>query len=588
MPKHHALSTCAAAALSLSAFSTLTYSQASPPATAAASPVLKAATGGALAHCAHLSTAFAFDNTSIASAVAVPAGAVAGSAYTVGEHCWVKGSMFKRTGSDGKEYAIGFEMRLPVAWNGRFYYQGNGGLDGAVQPALGALGGGPLTGALAQGFAVISSDAGHTGAQTGFFGAEPQARLDYGYQAVGKLTPMAKALIANAYGKAPERSYIGGCSNGGRHAMVAMSRYGEQFDGYLIGAPGYRLPNAALAQLWGAQQWATVATPGATAPHPMSAQAPRIADLATGFTAAERQTVADAILAKCDALDGLKDGMVHHVQACQAAFNVQRDVPQCEGEQRTGACLSTAQKTVLASVQAGGSVDIASNGITAAVPIYSAFPNDPGIMGSNWATWKFANSLALDPLAIGQVFSVPPTAPVNPMTLKISERLPLFNATNSTYTESGLALMSPPSHEAPSNLASLAARGAKALLYHGVSDPIFSAEDTRQWMERLNAALGGTAKSFAQYYPVVGMNHCSGGPAADQFDLLTPLVAWVEQGIAPVGIPATVRGAGNTAAVNTELPKDWSASRQRPLCPYPSVATYRNGDTEQASSFMCQ
>jgi feruloyl esterase len=158
--------------------------------------------------------------------------------------------MHKRKTADDKTYAIGFEMRLPRAWNGRFYYQANGGLDGAVVPAQGATGGGPLTSALAQGFAVMSSDAGHTGAQTTRFGFDVQARLDYGYQAVGKLTPMAKALAQAAYGKAPERSYIGGCSNGGRHAMVAAARYPHLYDGYLVGAPGFNLPKAALANLW--------------------------------------------------------------------------------------------------------------------------------------------------------------------------------------------------------------------------------------------------------------------------------------------------------------------------------------------------
>jgi hypothetical protein len=396
MPKQHLLSSYTAGVLCLSACNSI-----QPTVSSAGAPVmLKAATGAALNACAPLVDQFQFANTSLQSAVSVPAGTVAGSAYIVKEHCLVQGSMFKRMGSDGKQYAIGFEMRLPAAWNGRFFYQGNGGLDGVVQPALDALSGGPLTGALAQGFAVISSDAGHTGAQTGFFGAEPQSRLDYGYQAVGKLTPMAKALIASAYGKAPDRSYIGGCSNGGRHAMVAMSRFSEQYDGYLIGAPGYRLPNAAMAQLWGAQQWAPLATPGATAPHPMSAQAPRIADLNTGFTAQERQTVANAILAKCDGLDGLKDGMIQHVQACQTAFNVQRDVPQCDGDTRTGNCLTTAQKKVLARVHSGGM----ANG----TPIYSAFNFDAGIVGQDWATWKFTNSLALDPLAVSQVFSAPP------------------------------------------------------------------------------------------------------------------------------------------------------------------------------------
>ncbi len=308
----------------------------------------------------------------------------------------------ERKGADGADYAIGFEMRLPKNWNGRFYYQGNGGLDGVVQPALGALGGGPLTGALAQGFAVISSDAGHTGAQTTVFGAEPQSRLDYGYQAVGKLTPMAKALIAQAYGKAPDRSYIGGCSNGGRHAMVAMSRYGEQYDGYLAGAPGYRLPNAAVAQLWIAQQLTPLATAGATAPHPLSPQAPRIADLGTAFTAQERQTVASAILAKCDALDGAKDGMVMATQACQAAFSLQRDVPTCALDKRdaAGQCLSSAQKLVIGNLFEGGRVNDK--------PIYSPFPHDIGIAGNDWARWKFANSLALDPLSVGTVFSAKP------------------------------------------------------------------------------------------------------------------------------------------------------------------------------------
>jgi hypothetical protein len=169
-----------------------------------------------------------------------------------------------------------------------------------------------------------------------------------------------------------------------------------------------------------------------------------------------------------------------------------------------------------------------------------------------------------------------------------NERLPLFQATNATYTESGLSLMTPPDHETPNYVAPLAARGAKALLYHGVADPIFSAEDTRQWMERTNAALKGKGANFAKYYPVPGMNHCRSGVATDQFDLLTPLVQWVEQGIAPAAVVASARGTGNAGGVNTELPTDWSATRQRPLCAYPSVATYVGGDVEKASSFTCQ
>jgi feruloyl esterase len=541
---------------------------------------LKAAVGASLNQCDALVSQFRFDQTVIDSAVNVAAGGLMLAGQPVAAHCLVKGQMHKRKGSDGRDYAIGFEMRLPQAWNGRFYHQGNGGLDGAVRPAEGALGGGPLTGALVQGFAVISSDAGHTGAQTPYFGLEPQARLDYGHQAVARLTPMAKALIASAYGKTPDRSYIGGCSNGGRHAIVAASRLGDQYDGYLIGAPGYRLPNAALAQLWGAQRWLPQATPGATVKHPLNPNAD-IPDLGSALTAPERQTVARAILERCDALDGLKDGLVQATQACQSAFNVLRDVPTCRGA-RDGSCLTTPQKATLAEVQAGGKVD---NG----QPIYSPFPYDPGIAGANWATWKFVNAVALDPLSVGTIFTVPPAAPVNFASAKLDVLLPAISATNDTYRESGLSLMGPPGHERPDNLLPLRARGAKMVLYHGVSDAIFSAEDTRQWVERVNRSQDGKASDFARYFPVPGMNHCSGGPATDQFDLLGPLVRWVEQGVAPQAVTASARGSGNVGGVNAELPADWAANRSRPLCAYPSVAHYNGtGPLESASSFTCR
>ncbi len=550
-----------------------------PEAPGSRTAVLPAASGASLQDCAALKDRYSHAQTSIDSSVPVAAGTLSQGGKPGPAHCLVKGSMYKRKGSDGRDYAIGFEMRLPQAWNGRFYYQGNGGLDGNVQPALGALGGGPLTGALAQGFAVISSDAGHTGAQTPYFGLEPQARLDYGYQAVAKLTPMAKALIRTAYGKGPDRSYIGGCSNGGRHAMVAAARLGEQYDGYLIGAPGYRLPRAALAQIWGAQQFSALATPGATAPHPLAPQG-RIPDLSSAFTPQEHQTVAQAILARCDALDGARDGLVQDVQACQARFNLQTDVASCSGE-RSGQCLSTAQKQVLGTLFSGAR---SSSG----QPLYAPFPYDPGLVGANWGTWKFVNSLALDPLAVGTVFSVPPGR-VDPLKEDLGARLALFNTTDATYKESGLSLMTPPGHEQPGNLAPLRARGAKMLLYHGVSDAVFSAEDTRLWIEALGKALGGPTNDFARYFPVPGMNHCSGGPATDQFDLLGPLVQWVEQGVAPQGVPATVRGAGNAGGVNTELPQDWAATRSRPLCAYPAVARYKGqGSLEEAGSFICQ
>ena len=137
--------------------------------------------------------------------------------------------MRERTSAvDGNRYAIAFEMRLPKAWNGRLLHQGNGGADGNVVPATGSTGGGPVTHALQQGFAVLSSDAGHTAGQNLAFGIDPQARLDYGYQAVGTLTPMAKSVVQRAYGRGPDHSSFAGCSNGGRHALIAASRLSDR------------------------------------------------------------------------------------------------------------------------------------------------------------------------------------------------------------------------------------------------------------------------------------------------------------------------------------------------------------------------
>lgn len=540
-------------------------------------PPLKAAQGATLRMCGVIGARFEYPNTELREAAPIAAGAVTLSGRPIAAHCQVSGRMFARKGIDGQDYAIGFEVRLPADWNGRFFHQVNGGIDGVVQPAYG-----PNTnsaGALAQGFAVISSDAGHNGRQNPKFGEDPIARADYGYGAVGKLTPMAKSLIAFAYGKGPDRSYIGGCSNGGRHTMVAASRYGDQYDGYLVGAPGYRLPNAALAQLWAAPKWAALATPGATVNHPFAPTA-KIPDLGSAFTAQERETVAKAILGKCDALDGAADGIVQDVKACQAAFNLQADVPTCSGP-RNGQCLTSDQKNLASQVFAGGKTPSGQL-------IYSSFPWDTGVAAPNWATWKFVNSQVLDPAA-GYIFMSPSRSIAGLANIDLDEGYRAIFATAAPFTESADTVITPPGKENPANLAGLRSRGAKMLMYHGVSDAIFSANDTAAWWDRLNTAQGGRAADFARYFPVPGMAHCNGGPSTDRFDGLSALVKWVEQGDAPDQLFASARGAGNTAGVNADVPKEWSATRTRPLCAYPRVARYNgSGDVEDAGNFSCR
>ncbi len=536
-------------------------------------PQLTPANPGALVGaCADLVAKLAtLPNTTITAANDIAAGTLMLAGQPVPAHCQVTGRMLDRVSAvDGNSYAIGFEMRLPLVWNGRFFHQGNGGIDGSVATATGAFGGGPLTSALMQGFAVLSSDAGHRGALGPTFGIDPQARLDYGYQAVGKLTPMAKSLLATAYGRGPDRSYFGGCSNGGRHTLVAAARYPDDYDGYLAGAPGYNLPKAAIANIFGAQRYATVATDPA--------------NLSSAFTPAERATLSNAVLARCDALDGAADGLVQATDACQSAFNLDRDVPTCPGA-RDGSCLSAAQKVAIAPIFSGA---VTSTG----APVYASFPYDSGHGAGGIAFWEFTAPLQLDSGAVGMIFKVPPVAaagfdgPAFSLGANIDTLVAQINATDATYTESGMSLMTPPN---ASNLSKLRNRGAKIMVYHGVSDPIFSVNDTAAWYDGIAAASGAAPAGFARFYRVPGMGHCSGGPTVDQFDMLTPLVEWVEQGKAPGAIVASARGPGNAGGVNGEVPATWAANRSRPLCPYPTVARYGgSGDVEAAASFACQ
>ena len=138
---------------------------------------------------------------------------------------------------------------------------------------------------------------------------------------------------------------------------------------------------------------------------------------------------------------------------------------------------------------------------------------------------------------------------------------------------------------------SLRQRGAKVLMYHGVSDAIFSASDTEAFMQRLEKSAGGRAAvaDFARYFPVPGMAHCSAGPATDQFDALTPLVRWVEQGQAPDGLLARARGPGNAGGANPEVPAAWGIGRSRVLCPWPTVSRYNGtGSLDDAANFSCR
>ena len=144
--------------------------------------------------------------------------------------------------------------------------------------------------------------------------------------------------------------------------------------------------------------------------------------------------------------------------------------------------------------------------------------------------------------------------------------------------------MTPPDVD---RLETLVQRRGRMLVYHGVADAVFSPVDTINWYRAFDANQKGAGDEIARLFLVPQMNHCGGGPAADRFDMLTPLVRWVEEDVPPMVIEATVRGEAGPLG-NPEVPKNWSPNRSRPLCPYPRFARYKgSGDLESAESFYC-
>src|SRR5262245_56606170 len=242
-----------------------------------------------------------------------------GNTPALPEHCEVTGEINERTGTNSQTYAIWFHLRLPHEWNRRFFFEGGGGSNGNLGTAYGNLHGQQRTNALSLGYAVVSQDSGHDNATnndpnrngTQTFGFDPQARLDFGYNSYDQVTQLTKALIARHYGRAPERSYYVGCSEGGREAMMMSQRFPSYFDGILACAPGFNLPKAALlGHAWDAQALAEVA------------KAQGVYDrfgqpfLNKTFTDEDLDLAAQAVSSACDGLDGLEDGIIDNLQAC--------------------------------------------------------------------------------------------------------------------------------------------------------------------------------------------------------------------------------------------------------------------------------
>lgn len=481
------------------------------------------------------------------------------------EHCDAYGILQERTGIDGQSYAIRFHLRLPTAWNGRFLFQGGGGTNGEVGDALGTYNAG-ATPALLQGYAVVSQDSGHdnrinddpTHGGTAAFGFDPVARSNYGHASLKLVADAAKAAVTEYYGASAQHAYFVGCSKGGEEGMALAERYPDEFDGIVAAAPGFSLPKAAVAQAFDVQIFGRLA-----------------------FSDTDLGMVRNGILAACDADDGVADGMVADFEHCTTdKVWAQLTSALCTGD-KTGGCLSNQQLQALRRSLEGPKD---SHGRA----LYSDWPWDAGIGAAGWRAWKLGSADGLNPsrnillggASLASVFTSPPT-PVAMDAGALAAYMLAFDfdhdagrifARDASFAHSAWQEISARSPD----LSRFRARHGKLIVPHGVSDPVFSINDTLAWWREVDLLNHGQAATFVRVFPVPGMNHCSGGPATDRFDALAALVAWVEQRKAPDKIIATT-GAG----------APWPG-RTRPLCAYPTTPRYSGGDIERSSSFECR
>ncbi len=446
-------------------------------------------------------------------------------------HCRIEGMINEREGAGGVTYGIGFELALPDEWNGRYLLQGGGGLNGSVRPALGPTASGEEN-ALQRGFAVASHDSGHKGA--GFdasFHADQRAALDFAETSVRTVTLATRELVQSYYGEAPHHSYMAGCSTGGREGMLASQRYPELFDGIVVGAPAMRPGHSNLSI-----EYAQVMI-NRTLPE---------GDLrAGGFSPVERNAIYTEMLSQCDGADGLRDGIIANVEACRSFDAKELLCKPGSGE----SCLNEAQVDALELAMAGPR-DATGR------PTYVSYPWDTGI------TWDGPGLPGFVPSGQPGVFG-----PANAgRDIDIDARMhdvrmdAVGRLTDTAYW---------------TNLSTFLDRGGKMMFFHGASDPWFSAFDTWDYFQRAGQANGERWGDAARFYMVPGMMHCRGGDAYETFDLLGPLVEWVEEGKAPSSVPAS-RGY------------EHDDEGQMKLCPHPQYAHYDGGPEGEAASYSCR
>ena len=432
--------------------------------------------------------------------------------------CRVKATLKPSSDSD-----INIEVWLPVSgWNGKLQGVGNGGWAGTIGYAA-------LGNAVKAGYAGASTDTGHVGNTAAFAVDHPEKLIDMGYRAVHEMTVQGKSIVSAFYGSAATTSIFNGCSQGGRQAITEANRYPTDYDAIIAGAPAiYNLPlhTARVALNAAAQRGA-----GSRIPREKYA------------------IVHDAVLQACDALDGVKDGVIDEPLRC--SFDPK--VLECTNGDATS-CLRPAQVETMRILYAPLK--------SAKGELYSAPLLQPGTE-LGWNTLAGAQP-------VGTAFEAFKYIVFKDANWTVDKFNPATDIARALAADDGVLSTTDP------NLKPYFARGGKLLIYHGWQDPQVPAQNTVRFFTDVLKTMGpSVVGQSVQLFMVPGMNHCRGGPGPNVFDKVAAMEEWLKTGSAPKQIVASHATAGKT-------------DRTRPLCPYGQVARWKGtGSTDQAANFAC-
>lgn len=415
------------------------------------------------------------------------------------------------------------EVWLPDAdWNGKYQEVGNGGFNGNIVY-------GAMATALREGYATASTDGGHKGGSASFALGHPEKITDFAYRAIHETSLKAKTLITAYYGRAPKFSYWNGCSTGGRQGLKEAQRFPEDFDGIVAGAPANYETHL--------HAW-TVAI----------GMAP-IKDGKNILPASTYPIINKAVLAACDAQDGVKDGLLNDPRKCK--FDPEKLL--CSGSAAEN-CLTADQVEAVKKIYAPAKTKDGS----------LIFPSyEPGSeMG--WgllAGGDAPNALGLD------TFRYLTYGDPNWDWHKFD--LDRDTAAADEKDDGTIDAIDP-------DLSKFKAHGGKLLMYHGWNDTAIAPENSIIYHASVLKKMGSKQEDWYKLYMVPGMMHCGGGPGPNQINWMGALERWREAGSAPEQIIAT-HVTGSTVDMT------------RPLCPYPQVAVYKGvGSVNDAGSFSCK